>query len=98
MSRRDVWHGVMCDVRLPRQEEALWLAQGVADKSAAGTVVAPRGLGGRGGRVSLSLDSDREVLKLYMYTIVWCELWSKLCCSVSLRFSNAALKIGLEID
>ena len=32
------------------------------------TVVAPRGLGGRGGRVSLSLDSRStlEVLKLYM--------------------------------
>ena len=30
MSRRVVMtaHGVMCDIRYPRQEEALWLAQG----------------------------------------------------------------------
>ena len=28
--------------------------------------MAPRGLGGRGGRISLSLDSDLEVLKLYI--------------------------------
>ena len=33
MSRRIVMtkHGVMCDVRHPRQEEALWLAQEAAD-------------------------------------------------------------------
>ena len=47
--------------------------------------MAHRGLGGRGGQVSLSLDSDREVLKLYIRLF-------------DVRFSNAALKIGLEID
>ena len=45
MGGRDVWHGVMCDVRHPRQKEARWLAQGAADKSAATTVVLPRGEG-----------------------------------------------------
>ena len=33
----------MCDVRHPRQKEALLLVQGAADKSAAGTRVGPRG-------------------------------------------------------
>ena len=45
MGGRDVWHGVMCDVRHPRPKEARWLAQGAADNPPLETVVLPRGEG-----------------------------------------------------
>ena len=38
-------HGVVCDVRYPRQEEALWLAQGPWDFCPSNWWAGPRGSG-----------------------------------------------------
>ena len=42
--------------------------------------MAPRGLGARGGQVSLSLDSEREVLKLYIRLF---DVISEVNCAVA---------------
>ena len=53
------------DIRA-RRKPSDWRRERRTNPPLHGTVVAPGGLGGCGGRVSLSLDSDREVLKLYI--------------------------------